>query len=149
MLAVPVATIVTGNFSSPRPADTVYCPKSDIRQIHIIPGLPIHDTEKIYLLPSHPRHIWDTFISSAASYNFHTYVPVNQTQNRPDLTDFGICIYPASFVCTLCVYTSCVHCLRLWILSEHNAPALRPPPLNSCARCYTPQNNLKLVVGPP
>eukprot|EP01050_Picozoa_sp_SAG11_P044797 SAG11_NODE_21977_length_414_cov_3.012698_1_plen_44_part_01 len=23
------------NFSSPRPADTVYCPKNDMRQIHI------------------------------------------------------------------------------------------------------------------
>eukprot|EP01050_Picozoa_sp_SAG11_P059658 SAG11_NODE_38776_length_250_cov_5.529801_1_plen_43_part_01 len=32
---------------------------------------------------------------------------VNQTQNRPDLTDFGICLYPASFVCTPHVYTWC------------------------------------------
>eukprot|EP01050_Picozoa_sp_SAG11_P026546 SAG11_NODE_6397_length_1321_cov_4.606383_2_plen_150_part_00 len=149
MLAVHVATIVTGNFSSPRPADTVYCPKSDIRQIHITPGLPIHDTEKIYLLPSHPRHIWDTFISPAANYSFDTYVPVNQTQNRPDLTDFGICLYPASCVCT----PSCVHlvCTLVETLDPERTQRTgsTPSSLEFVCSMLHPSEQSLLVVGPP
>jgi hypothetical protein len=61
------------------------------------------------LIPLHYRHIWDTVISPAANCNnFHTKnegVPVNRTQNRPDLTDFWILYLPN----LIRVYPLCVH----------------------------------------